>query len=304
MQMTSQSKTIVFADIASSTRLYQTLGNKRAKETIDTCMNILSRTILKFDGLIVKTIGDEVMSIFDKPDNAIMAAIEMNVEIENRFKSFDPDSFSLNLYTGIHFGRVIEDKGDFFGDAVNIAARMVRLAKQRQIITTSDTFQALEPHTQNDLRSIGKVRVKGVAEEIGVYEVIWEYEEMTLIVNTSELPRSIETTLDVKYGDQVYHIGKQNPSISVGRQDFNDIIIDQNFISRTHAVIEYRKNSFILVDKSSNGTFIEFSKGNIVKVLKDEIPLNEEGKISAGDETFEITKSIRYKERKKIIGYS
>ena len=301
MHMNSQSKTIVFADIASSTRLYQTLGNKRAKETIDTCMDILSRTILKFDGLIVKTIGDEVMSIFDKPDNAIMAAIEMNVEIENRFKSFNLENFPLNMYTGIHCGHVIEDKGDFFGDAVNIAARMVRIAKQRQIITTSDTFQALDPYTQNDLRSIGKVRLKGVTKEIGVYEVIWEYEEMTLIVNTSELPRSIETTLDVKYGDQVYHIGKQNPSLSVGRQDFNDIIIDQSFISRAHAVIEYRKNSFILVDKSSNGTFIEFSEGNIVKVLRDEIPLNEEGKISAGDETFEITESIRYKERKKII---
>ncbi len=296
--MNSQSKTIVFADIASSTRLYQTLGNERAKETIDTCMDILSRTILKFDGLIVKTIGDEVMSIFDKPDNAIMAAIEMNVEIEKRFKSFNLESFPLNIYTGIHCGHVIEDKGDFFGDAVNIAARIVRLAKQRQIITTSDTFQELEPCTQNDLRSIGKVRLKGVTEEVGVYEVIWEHEEMTLIVNTLELPRRIERMLDVKYGDQVYHIGKQNPSLSVGRQDFNDIIIDQNFISRTHAVIEYRKNSFILVDKSSNGTFIEFSEGNIVKVLKDEIPLNEEGKISAGDETFEITELIRYKERK------
>ena len=70
--------TVLFADIANSTRLYETLGNMAAKNLIADCLSVLSRAAVSHKGTVVKTIGDEIMCTFTNVDNAVYAAIEMN----------------------------------------------------------------------------------------------------------------------------------------------------------------------------------------------------------------------------------
>lgn len=295
MNKKTKSKTIVFTDIASSTQLYQRLGNTRAKKMIDACMRIIGQTVVKYNGTIVKTIGDEMMSCFDTPDQAVTAAVEMNFRIDNDFDASDPQYASLNLYTGIHHGPVIEDKGDFFGDAVNIAARMVKFAKQRQIITTSDLLNMLGDFPRENLKSMGNVRVKGIKNEIDVYEVVWEQDEMTMVMTHAPLRKQLEITLELRHKDRVFRIDSGKPSLSIGRQDYNDLIIKDRVISRSHAVIEQRKQNFVLIDKSSNGTFVEAENGKTIKLLRDEILLDNKGKFSVGSSTFDDAGLIRYK---------
>lgn len=134
---------ILFADIAKSTHIYETLGDKTAKNLIDASISLLSEVTEKHQGTVIKTIGDEIMCTFPTANDAVDAATDMHQSLEDMLFPEDPDYSSPNIYAGIQFDKAIREDGDVFGDAVNVAARMVALAKQRQIITTEGTVKLL-----------------------------------------------------------------------------------------------------------------------------------------------------------------
>ena len=181
MAQTTDILAILFADIAKSTHIYETLGDKTAKNLIDASISLLSEVTVKYQGTVIKTIGDEVMCTFPTANDAVEAAIEMHLSLEDMPFPENPDYSSPNIYVGIQFGTVIREDGDVFGDAVNVAARMVALAKQRQIITTEGTVKLLSKERQSSTRCIDKTTIKGKSGEIRIYEVVWEAHDLTVM---------------------------------------------------------------------------------------------------------------------------
>jgi class 3 adenylate cyclase len=125
-------------------------------------------------GAIVKTIGDAVMAVFDSPVEATSAALEM-IDALNAFNH--ASSQALILKVGIHRGHAmvvtVNERVDYFGQNVNIAARMPALADANEVYMTADVYSS--PGVSDALRAHHvvpeEVLVKGVSEKLAVYKI-------------------------------------------------------------------------------------------------------------------------------------
>ncbi|HJV95268.1 MAG TPA: adenylate/guanylate cyclase domain-containing protein, partial [Albitalea sp.] len=133
---------VLFADIAGSTKLYEALGDADAKVLIDEALIALQVITRRHRGRVVKTIGDELMCVFPSAERGFLAATDMQTVVNALVVT---KGVKRMIRVGFHAGPVIEEKGDVFGDTVNVAARIAGLAKGMQIMTSRTTVDALPP---------------------------------------------------------------------------------------------------------------------------------------------------------------
>ena len=274
--------TILFADVCGSTKLYETLGDTIARDTVSKCVSIMDEETKRNAGRVVKTIGDEVMSVFEDPSAAADAAAGMQERISS---GLVVQGKSIAIRVGFHFGPVIvEADGDVYGDAVNTAARMAGQAKAGQTLTTSATSEKLSDVWKASTRQIDRAAVKGKKDEIDMIELLWQREDVTRM-STSFKPSGGETKkarLFLRYRDQAVEVNELHSSVVMGRADENDLVVKNTLISRLHARIELRKGNFVLVDQSINGTYVRTSSGEELFVRRDNYPIKGSGIIGLG----------------------
>ncbi len=273
---------ILFADIANSTRFYEVLGNEAARQMVGDCIAVLGQAAVDHGGTVIKTIGDEIMCTFPIADSAVEAAMAMNRNIASMPFKDAQGTLPLNIYVGIHSGPVIEEYHDVFGDAVNVAAHLVGLAKQRQIITTEETVRTLNPDHGNAASHIEDTMIKGKAGKLRIYEIMWEHKDETVMLDATLIAKTVEARMELRFEDQLLEIGPDHPYATLGRQDHNDLVVDDIRVSRTHARIEYRRGKFILIDQSTNGTYGIIKGGQEFKLKRDETFLWGNGVLSLG----------------------
>ena len=278
MGAAEQTLAVLFADIAGSTRLYEQLGDAKALSTIDQCLALVRDASAGHDGRIVKTIGDEAMVVFPSADQAVKAA----GEIQLRMNSFaDESSVRVAFRIGVHCGAAIEAQdGDVFGDSVNVAARMVALAKSGQVILTASTAEGLSPQLRGKVREVDVMTVKGKDKDIAIMELVWlDSAELTTLTTRPKLRVS---RLQLLHGTREIDLGPGATSLTIGRDTQNDVVIADRLASRQHARIERRRDKFVVVDQSSNGTFVTIEGEPEVQLRREEMMLRESGHISFG----------------------
>ncbi len=272
---------IMFADIAGSTKLYESIGDAKAREVTSRCIELLSTITKNNQGRVIKTIGDEVMCTFPTADSAAEASVAMQEEVESQALEL---GLQLHIRVGFHFGDVILEKGDVFGDAVNLAARMAAQAKGDQIITTGETLEEMSPHLRADSRVLITTRVKGKTKPIQICELTWgEEEELTIMGGGAPVDLPVaNATARVSHGSKEIEVNEDNPSVSMGRGKANSFVVPDNMSSRVHAKVEFRRGKIFLVDQSTNGTHVSFAKGETTFVHRDELILEGHGVIGLG----------------------
>ena len=277
---------IMFSDITGSTSLYDTLGNDAAEHLIGSCIQNLIAITQKNYGHLIKTIGDEVMCRFDNPNDAARAAIEMQTTTES-----DKDS-SLSIRIGLQYGTAIEKNNDIFGDAVNIAARMAGIAKAKQIITTHEMVEELSSDLAEQSRLFDRAKIKGKEKELKIFQIVWEKEnKVTRFATLNEMKKiatsMVAIALNYDSQEKLYTDGEMTKTIVIGRDENCDISIDANYASRQHVSLEFRRGKFVLIDHSTNGTYVRFKGQGDVFIRREELPLMGEGLISLGEEVVE-----------------
>ena len=168
MTLISQERAILFADVSGSTRLYETLGDKPAQKAIEGCLEALTQVVATYRGKVVKTIGDEIMVVFPRAEDASSAAGEMQQRVMQL--PSPAAGVKMRIRVGFHYGPVLEDKNDFFGDAVNVAARIEGLTKDlgRKILVTGAVAERLgerfrfEPLGTHEVKGHSPVQVWGI----------------------------------------------------------------------------------------------------------------------------------------------
>ena len=271
---------ILFADIAGSTRLFETLGDATARRAITRCLDFFSDITHDSGGVVVKTIGDEIMSRFPTADAAMLAACQMQVCLQERESSFP---FPIAVRIGFNYGPVLIERGDVFGDAVNLAARMVSIARARQIITTEDSIRRCAVDLAAKARRFDRSKVRGKADLITMYEVLWENENVTHMVESggAGLERfDVQITLRYRAKDTV--LKADSEGITLGRGEQCGLLVNTHLASRVHARIMYRRGKFILTDESTNGTFVRPTERREIYLKREECPLSGTGVISLG----------------------
>jgi class 3 adenylate cyclase len=286
---------IVFADIAGSTRLYELLGDAQARALIADCLGILSEQTARYGGKVIKTIGDELMSTFPCADPAVEAAMAMQDAVVHelpRRNSATPADMAVRI--GLHHGPAILDDGDVFGDAVNVAARMAAAAKGRQIITTRETAEGLGISLRSTTRHLDRIAVRGKIDDIDIYEVIWQADDVTRMATDviESLPRS--AVLSVEYRGTRVEIDQNTAALIMGRGKLADVVIEDAMASREHARIECRRGKFVLIDMSTNGTYLLTPEGPAY-LRRGEQVLTGSGQIALGRQIAEVTHVVTYR---------
>jgi class 3 adenylate cyclase len=275
---------ILFADVVGSTRLFEVMGDLRARDMVATCLEVMREATEQHSGTVIKTIGDEVMSTFPSADDALNAAGQMQKQIAAHTE-LRVEGQPVAIRIGCHFGSVVLEARDVFGASVHTANRMTSQAKAGQIITTAATVERLSPEWRASVRQIDVATIRGQGGEVALYEVLWQTDDVTSMLpaialtgRDSRKPQRLR--LSVR--DLEVIMDEARPQVAIGRADDNDIVIRGNLISRLHARIEFSRNRFTLTDQSTNGTFVQISGEEEAFVRRDSMPIKGEGLIGLG----------------------
>jgi class 3 adenylate cyclase len=285
-QRTGLPCTILFVDVCGSTQLYETLGNVRAQAIIAKTLDTLSLAATRHVGTIIKTIGDEVMCSFSTARDAAHAAVDMQRSVKQGVGLEGMGIKSMAVRVGFHSGPVISHAADVFGDTVNVAARVVSHAKPSQILVAKQTLRKLPRDLAASTRFVGSTQVKGKKDMVDLYELIWERENLTLVQDVAAIEARPENVrLTATFGSLTLEVGSGRPVLHLGRGPENEFVIPDPLASRVHARIEFRRDRFMLVDQSLNGTYVQIAGGSETVLRRDEIALESSGLISLGKST-------------------
>ena len=165
---------VLFADICGSTALYDQLGNEAALNMITRTLNLLKQEVATYKGILIKTIGDEIMCTFPNAQRAAQAARAMHRAVATNKPGGE---HPIAIRIGLHFGDVILKANDVFGDTVNVAARIASITRARQTMTTREVIDALPADLGHKAVSITRASFRGKQDALEVFQLLWDPED-------------------------------------------------------------------------------------------------------------------------------
>jgi hypothetical protein len=244
-------------------------------------MKRMERAVEGLGGRVVKLVGDELMAVFALADEAYQAGIEMQLRVAD----LPPVSgVKLAIRVGFSHGLVNESDGVLEGETVATAACLAGLAKPGQVLTCIQALAALSPAFKNSTRDLGPCTAKGKYFGRRMFEALHpEIVPTTVkISNSATLPDAdgLEGQyLCLRYMGKRIVLSERKPLIRMGRDHESDAVVHDRRASRHHAVIEWRGGKAVLVDRSTNGTFVTLSGQPELLLRKGECVLNGKGLI-------------------------
>jgi adenylate cyclase len=305
-------RTVLFADLRGSTSMYETLGNADATAVVSRSVALLARIVTVHGGNVIKTLGDGLMAVFELPNQGVTAADDMHDSLARigmadelvDSQSGAPDTggdevneggaptlpprppVPLKLQVGLAHGEVVEMGGDVFGDAVNVAARLLDHAGDNETLATATVVEQLGEWERSRFRSLDRMQLRGRVEAVHVYlqepvrrfgdTAATAYGDMLIPVSEPEGIRLVWLDLSRIYA------GTSLPVI-LGRSPQATYIIDDTRVSRSHARIDWHGGTFQLVDLSYNGTYVRFDNDpEIISLRRGACTLHGSGVIGLG----------------------
>ncbi len=171
------SLTFLFTDLKGSTELYERVGDLVAFDLVRAHFRVLNEVVADEAGAVVKTIGDAVMATFPTPDRAIAAALRMREAMRglNDARKHEDLLLKIGIHEGPCLAVMLNDRQDYFGQTVNIAARVQGLAVSRAIFATGSVVENPQASTllaASGLKPVPQYRsLRGIANDVAVYEI-------------------------------------------------------------------------------------------------------------------------------------
>ena len=284
--------TVVFTDLHGSTAVFEALGNVRATETITKITAWIAQQCEQANGRVVKTLGDGVLALFPDGASALRAVVGLQ-RIHYKRLVRSPKDTAMPIRIGLASGDVELVAGDCYGDAVNVAARLCDLCGPNQIWADAASLHHVSEAQGVTFRILGPINIRGRAEPCTVYQIEWREEEVSdfltmqgaidsvLIPGESDvLGREVE----LRWMNDSKRFKSFELPIHIGRVRNIEFMVNDPRVSRTHARLEWRNGSVVLVDVSSYGSWIRFAGANSGDVLlrREECVLHGEGELALG----------------------
>jgi len=171
------SLTFLFTDLKGSTALYERVGDLAAFDLVRAHFHALLEIIASEKGAVVKTIGDAVIATFVRPEHALQAGLRMRSAMDdlNRKRGTEDLIVKIGLHEGPCLAVMLNERQDYFGQTVNIAARVQSLSTNQEIHITEPVINAPEVGALIAREAIAPVRkeaaLRGIADKMVVYEI-------------------------------------------------------------------------------------------------------------------------------------
>jgi len=270
---------VIFAELIGAAELYAREGDAAAHQAISSSIEKLEQTAAAAGGRVVKRIGGRLMVLAESADAAARAAVAMQAAAGDFAAA---GAGNLGLGVGFHYGPVIQQDADVFGDTVNTAARLVEQAARGQILLAAETAAGVGSLYRRSIRRLYSVQLKGLNEELALCELVWRADEPATFYPFDAATEPGRAKLKLKYRGTKLVLRRILEALTIGRDPRCGLVVDDEHASRHHCTIQRRHDHFVLADKSTNGTFVSVDGEPEVMLQRDEITLRKHGWISFG----------------------
>ena len=168
-------RVFLIGDLSGYTALTEAHGSMSAAQIVKRYNQIVQECLYK-DAKIVETVGDEVLIVGNDGARIIQTALELRRKVEK-----EPDFPSVHV--GIHAGSVLQQEGQYFGSAINIASRVAAHARADQILCTDSMIEVLRKMATVKYRALGKVFFKNVIDPIALFEIANDRHDNTTVTD-------------------------------------------------------------------------------------------------------------------------
>lgn len=279
----SETCVILFADLAGSVQLYRQAGDEAAKIHVLEVQRALSTRIEQFHGYVQETIGDELMARFAEPNTALECSTALHQCAENYSRQ---QQINLQLRIGLHQGAVIVDKTEnrLFGDTINVASRVTSIAQAGQTITTEALVQKSSSAWQASVRLFDVTPIKGVKESLVIYDLPWKQDDLTsiMLATNLEAEQTSAPRLTITYQNSSIELIDLEAAFVIGRALTNDLVVTAESVSRRHVSIERQRDHYVLIEQSTNGTYVYLQNDETMFLRREQFPLIGNGHIALG----------------------
>jgi len=280
MASADRKTTVIFADLIGASSLRDDTGDTFAEQAIAGCRDTLTKAAVAVGGRVIKGTGDKMMVLIASPDAAADCAVAMHTAMD---KMPEVRGKKVALGIGFHHGPVISRKEEVFGDTVNLASRLVEQAANGQILLTEETAKQLSALYRPWMRRLGEVEIKGRTDPVELCELVWRADDSaTLYAKKRAQERPVQAVLTLRYRDTKIVRRREKDAITLGRDELSGLVIHEDQASRHHCTIERRQDKFVLVDVSTNGTYVTVDGEQEVLLQREEFTLRKHGYIAFG----------------------
>jgi class 3 adenylate cyclase len=275
---------VLFADVVGSARIYGRLGDAAAQTLVLGTLGRVGEIAARLGGEVVKTIGDEILLLLPDADAAVAVAAATHEQLRQGEVAGEAP---VQMRIGLHWGEVLRRDGDVFGVTVNLAARLAGVAGPRQILTTAETARRLGPAWVSRTRPWPAGHLKGFPPDLEVCQVLWEDEgaDVTCLapgLTTAAGSPGTAGPLRLVCAGRTVEVPPGTEAFLLGRAEGCHVVVPGTHASRQHARVEHRGVAYVLIDQSTNGTWVR-TDGSGERVLRrEELPLFGRGWIGLG----------------------
>ena len=268
---------VLFADVVSSTELYERLGDNVAKELVDLALAKVGQAVTEHGGQVVKNLGDGLLAYFRTP-HALRACLEIQ-------EGDLPEDVQLRM--GLHHGPLLLESDDIFGDTVNTASRLADKARAGELLISQAAYELAGEDLRKRLRSLPPIRVKGKRRALEVHSSYVNDQPGTDVPLTMAGEPRQTASPTLSGGLRLVFKGHAlmvdpGSSVVLGRSPDCDLVVEHNETSRRHARLRYQSGSYVLEDTSTNGTYIVPDVGSPLYLQRQEQAIYGRGKIYLG----------------------
>ena len=293
--MEQSGRAVVFADLTGSTHLFESIGNLVATRIITQCTQALGTHFSRSGGRVVKYLGDGVLVLFED----IIAAVEACARAQDMLNDLaikEIRNFRIGVKIGAEYGEIVEQNGDCYGDAVNVASRLSDLAQPKEILIGETLYQHLPRPQRMVCHSLDRIAIRGKAEPVPVWRLDWvRNAESTHMIpfELFDLQEQFVSSqrIELNRQDQHHELTPSDGPLVIGRGESNGFIINDPRVSRRHARIEWIAGQCELTDFSSNGTWVRFNDNPAapISLRRDTCTLYGKGEIGFGTTPTDFT---------------
>lgn len=265
---------VLISDITGSTQLYEREGSEAALSHIGPVIDRMRELIAEAGGHCVKSKGDDTISFFPSADSAFEAAWAMVSEEWHQ---------GMSVHAGIYFGEVLHQEAGLYGSAVNTAARLASLAKPGEVLVGDNCIEAMARENVNKLQPIGELHLKGMEAPTRVFSASVPGLAATTVVfaNRQQERPSRTEAVTLSYAGKTWQIG-EGETLSLGRSQDCDIVIDHAWVSRRHGELSIRQWQLEYTDHSSAGSIVRTADGKELSVHRRATMMSGSGTLILG----------------------
>ena len=307
---------VLIAEITGDNPLLDKIGAVETQRAVERSRKRAERSVEAYQGFTVSADGRRLTAHFPRSENAVYAAFDMRM----RVKQLPPVSgVALSVHVVIHAGQIEAANNQPDEASLSLASKLIAVSPANQILVSSEATAKLPDGLRQQLvaEPPSSIAVPGYTEAVyafpagvtptstnhaatletfsptstslSVYQPSLDSDDHSQPpVLTPAAPTPQRTSLMLRHNKNNLSVSDHHPVVLAGREEGNDIVISDRRASRHHSRIEWRQNHFVLIDTSTNGTFMVDDAGHEVVLRRGEADLPLRGRIGFGYSPTEV----------------